>query len=458
VREFSSIDPGPLRLGHGEARGSRREIRRNTFLLVLNGGLVFFSMTLVSTDMVLPAFVQTLTSSSVMIGLAGALMRIGWSWPQVFISRRIEPRRRKMPIFLSAGYARSGVWLLLGLLTLWIGGRYPVAFVAAFMVLFAVATSMMGITNVPWMDIIGKAIPSAERARMFSVRRLFGGGMSMLAGVVVSFVLSQRSGLGFPYSYGALFLLSGVGTALSVAAFGRIREPVELISAGRQRLRAYLASGLRLLREDVDYRRLCVLQYSWAFAMMVAPFYIPYAISDLGIAAAYVGVFIAVMQLSSIASNVLWAYVGGRYGSRTLLVCGSYILGLSVAIPLLTTLMPSRPALLPTPWGQQVDVDLRVAFFGLTFFLSGFATSGAFTGRMTYILDIAPADRRPTYTSFMNMFMLPQSVLPVLAGLLVSWFAYRNVFLLALLFSPLSVVAARSLKDVRRGDGDAAAV
>tara|TARA_B100000029_G_scaffold404913_1_gene405059 strand:- start:243 stop:365 length:123 start_codon:yes stop_codon:yes gene_type:complete len=37
------------------------------------------AMTFVGSDLVLPAFVQTLITSSVMAGLAGALMRIGWA-------------------------------------------------------------------------------------------------------------------------------------------------------------------------------------------------------------------------------------------------------------------------------------------------------------------------------------------------------------------------------------------
>ena len=83
------------------------------------------AMTFVSSDLVLPAFVQTLTTSSVMVGLAGALMRIGWAWPQVFISRIVEPMPRKMPVFLYAGSLRTLVWILLGMFTMTMGGLDP---------------------------------------------------------------------------------------------------------------------------------------------------------------------------------------------------------------------------------------------------------------------------------------------------------------------------------------------
>jgi hypothetical protein len=59
-----------------------REIRRNTAILVVNGGVMQVAMAFVSSDMVLPAFVQLLTTSTVLIGMAGSLMRIGWAWPR----------------------------------------------------------------------------------------------------------------------------------------------------------------------------------------------------------------------------------------------------------------------------------------------------------------------------------------------------------------------------------------
>jgi MFS family permease len=155
------------------------------------------------------------------------------------------------------------------------------------------------------------------------------------------------------------------------------------------------------------------------------------------------------MQFSSIFSNALWAWVGHHKGNHALLVYGSWFMGLSVLIPLLTQWIPSQD-LRPLAF---VDIDVvinsQILFYSLTFVFSGFAMSGMFTGRMTYVLDISPPDRRPTYTSFMNMFMLPQGALPVLGGVLVSWISYQNTFVLSLIFVPLSVLMARRLKDIR---------
>jgi MFS family permease len=182
--------------------------------------------------------------------------------------------------------------------------------------------------------------------------------------------------------------------------------------------------------------------------MMGAPFYVPFAVSEYGLSTAYVGVFVAILQFSSILSNLLWAYLGHRFGNRSLLIGGSYFMAASIAVPLLSSLIPETPmgwSLVP---GEELTA--RIAFFSLTFVMSGFAMSGVFTGRMTYVLDIAPPGRRPTYTSFLNMSMLPQGFLPMLAGGLASWISYKRMFAVALLTTPVATWLSHRLEDVDR--------
>jgi len=430
-------------------RRQARDERRSFWFLVANGALMMSAMTFVSSDLVLPAFVQNLSTSSVMVGLAAALMRIGWAWPQIFISRVVEPMPRKMPIFVLAGSVRTLMWIGLGLLTMWLGADHPFTLLVVFMVIYGLATSCMGITNVPWMDIIGKSVPSSDRARMFAVRRLAGGATAMLSGGLISWMLGGRSGFDFPDNYAILFILSGVGTGLSVIAFSRIREPVQQKRGKTLPLGQYFKVGLGLLRDDLNYRRLCILQFFWAFSMMATPFYVPFALTDLGMDESVVGFFVVVMQFSSIFSNVLWVWIGQKKGNQALLSIGTWFLAFSIMIPLTVGWVPPIEVAGFAWAGFGSAFDLQVAYYSLTFVFTGFALSGMFTGRMTYVLDIAPEDRRPTYTSFMNATMLPQGILPILGGWLVALVSYQNMFMVSLAFVPVAVWIASKLKPIK---------
>lgn len=67
---------------------------------------------------------------------------------------------------------------------------------------------------------------------------------------------------------------------------------------------------------------------------------------------------------------------------------------------------------------------------------------------MAYLLDIAPEDRRPTYTSFMNAAMLPQGLLAVLGGWQVALISYQNIFMVSLAFVLVAAWMARKLRAV----------
>jgi hypothetical protein len=66
----------------------------------------------------------------------------------------------------------------------------------------------------------------------------------------------------------------------------------------------------------------------------------PVALTDLGMDESVVGLFVVVMQFSSIFSNVLWAWIGQRRGNQALLSIGTWFLAFSILIPLTIGLIP----------------------------------------------------------------------------------------------------------------------
>ena len=427
------------------AEPDKREAKRSSRLIIGHGGVEQFAHSFSSSEAVIPAYIQLLTGSSVYVGLSRAMMRVGWAWPQILISNLIEGRERKQPVFLLAGLIQCSVTISIGVGTWVLADESPGVLLGLYFILYALSTSMMGIKNVPWMDVMGKVIPSGDRARVFALRRLVGGGLAIGSGVGISYLLSDASGLVFPRGYAVLFVLSGFCTLISLSIFRMIREPIQNVAKAREPMRSYLVNGFRLLKEDLDYRRLFILRYLWAAAMMGTSFYVPYALTDLHISMVYIGLFVSVSQASSILSNALWAWIGKRGGSRTLMIWGTYTLGASLVIPLLTPFVPSV-AVSPLDVFGVAAFDTRVLFFSLTFLCNGFATSGMFTGRMALVLDLAPEDRRPTYTSFMNTLGVPQGLLPIVGGLLAAWLSFGHVFFIGLFFLPPAIFLAHRIQ------------
>ena len=70
-------------------------------------------------------------------------------------------------------------------------------------------------------------------------------------------------------------------------------------------------------------------------------------------------------------------------------------------------------------------------------------------GEFNYMLDIAPAAKRPSYIGFGNAFLLPLSLAPVLVGWLVPLTGYAPLFAGAAFFSFLAILSTTRLKEPR---------
>ncbi|RKY57942.1 MAG: hypothetical protein DRP94_07630 [Candidatus Latescibacterota bacterium] len=410
------------------------EARRDFWLIVLNGALFIFAFSFISPGTVLSAFVYQLTGSSLYVGLANALLGVGWFWPQIFISHVVQHRRRKMPFYRLSVFLRVGWMATMTLLTFLLGGTHPRTFFWAFLFLLFLYTSSGGIAMVPWADIVGKVVPPEERAKLFSLRQFYGGILAFLAGFVVKYVLSEESGLSFPYNYGVLFVISTVFVVVGLWAFLLVREPVHPVPERKNSFWEHMTDGPRLLRRDPDYRRYLLARVFWTFGMMGVPFYVPYAIDELGSHPSMAGTFLSVSMASQVLSNLIW----GRMGSRGILTAG--------------TLLVSLGAL----WAGTVKFlpeGAREYGFLLTFVAGGAGVTAINVANIAYLLEIAPSKIRPTYVGFVNTFAAPLTFVPLLAGFLVRYISYPSLFFVSSSFGLASFLTTLTLSKDRASQG-----
>ena len=439
----------------------RHERNRNFRLAMLQGVFMRMSFALIDAATILPAFVHTLTQSKILVGLTGSLQPAGWMWPQLLMSNLLEHRPRKMKFYAMGMAVRITMWIAICLSVIFIGAKRPVTLAICFLMFYFIAASAMGVSTIPYMDIISKAFSPRRRTQYFSLRQLYGG----LCGIVLGFfiravlgkesefigpfggvtrmfktlvnlfvftVLGLDSELSFPYTYCILFAFAVVTFTLSVLFFLRIREPVGPVQASRQPIRQHLKRGPYFLRIDANYRRLLLLRICHHSAGMSVPFFVPFAMQNLGISEATLGSFLITMALTGVVSNIWWAHVGKHYGVRWVLIMTAAI----VALPPLFALLV---LFLPFSW--------RTSFYYLVFSAEGAAVSGMWVGFMAYLLNIAPPLSRPTYLGFMNTLLFPMSFAPLLGGVLVNVVNYAGLFLLSVTFGVLALLVSTRLDE-----------
>ena len=409
------------------------EQQRTFRLALLQGTFIRISFAFANSSTVLTAFIHRLTESSVLVGLTGALMPAGWMWPQLFMSSVLEHRERKMPFYILGMSIRIVAWTGIVLLTLLIGARNDLLLAGVFLVAYAIASSSMGISTIPYMDIISKSIEPQRRTRFFSLRNLIGGLFSILIGFLVRDILAEDSPFSFPENYAFLFGCATLAVFLAFMIFLRIHEPVHPVQGERRPLREHLRRGPHFLKTDRNYRMFMIFRVFTRGPGMCIPFYVPYALDRLGANDASVGTFIAVSSFSAVISNLLWAYLGEQWGVRWILLS-------SAASSILAPLIGLTVVAVAPGW--------RTWYYYLTFVLSGAGSSGLMVGFMAYMLNLAPPLTRPSYIGFMNTLLFPFSFMPVLAGQLVSWMGYRGMFAIGIVLGIIGCLSAFWLQDV----------
>jgi len=106
-----------------------------------------------------------------------------------------------------------------------------------------------------------------------------------------------------------------------------------------------------------------------------------------------------------------------------------------------------------------VQLTLPLAVYLCALCLFGLALEANIIGAFALMLEIAPANRRPSYVAFLNTVAFPLTFLPAVVGALVGEHTRRLdiVFVAVAVGGLLTILAARQLGDVRAGKPAAAA-
>ncbi len=426
-------------------------VKRTFALGICNGALWQFANAFLNPSTVVPAFIVTMpdvTAGQKMlwVGIITACMNSGWSWPQVFLGRYYSTKQRLLPFYWISAIGRA---LIIVLLTVVVAVAYdakPVVVLASIAGLFLLYGSCGAIGIIPFMTIVSDSMPASHRGRFFGFRSMAGGVLGMVAGFIVSRILNEDTGLGYPDNYVPLFGVAAVVFIASVICFSCVKEPAHEPQTRRLTMAQELARGPRLFRRDRDWRTLVIAQVVGAIGFGVSvPFMTPFALEELHAPTALVGIFLACQTGAAALSNLIWSYVGDKRGNRKLLIWSGVAGVLPALIALLSSLVPATE--IGTLFGVKFTYQLAV--FTLAFIPLGFSMTGQMIGQLNFLLDIAPNRRRATYLAFSHLFRFPLAWWPVAGALLIGRTSFVFGFAIAIICSAVTLYLVTRLGEPR---------
>ncbi len=399
---------------------------RNFWLCVGNGAIVSMGSAFFSFETVMAGLTFTLTGSNLLVGLVTAMATSCWLWPQLIVGSRIEHRPRKMPVYRASVILRCCA-LAAMTLSLWLLADMPYVLYTVLLLGTIVFATGGGICVIPFMDIVAKSIPVERRPMLMTWRRTLGGILGGLAGLITLWVLSDRSGLIFPYNYVVLFTAGGLINFVAYACFMASHEPIEAVETERKSFVEFLRGGLDVFRKDRDFRNYFYFRLCLAIAYMSQTLLVPFAMARFDTPLQATGLFAAGIAITGGLVSIVWGRIAQKLGEIPLFTLAAL---LAVVPCIFIAALAFFPAAHPVSQilAPHFHWVVLAVFACLTAARQGIDIAGAL-----YMLVLPPAKLRPTYFAFMHSLSAPLMLSPLLAGWLADHLSFSVPFTLSAL-------------------------
>ena len=307
--------------------------------------------------------------------------------PQLFVAQRLREHavRKWFWVGGSVGQAMALLAMVPALLYLPAAQAAP-----AIVALLAVFSTARGVCSVAAKDVLGKTVSKSRRGRLTGLAASTAG-LATLA-VAVALWSGAATSLGADGSgeiagFVILLLVAAGLWLLAAALFGGVPEVPGSTEGGGNAVTEALRS-LSLLRSDDDFRRFVIAR----MLLVASAFAIPYVVillqrgggGDLG----GLAVLLFAEGAAGLASGHLWGLWSDVAAQRVMAAAAALsaaVIGSALALHLFA----------PDLLGASLVA-------GSLLFAAAVAHQGARVGRKTYLVDLATAETRASYTAVSN--------------------------------------------------------
>lgn len=403
-------------------REIEKQVPFNFVVNVIDGGFFGMALGFASFTTVIPLFINTLTDSSLLIGVITSLHLVGWQLPQILTSSRVAKLLRYKKMVIPMTFQERWPFLLLAVVALLTPRMSRELALLLTFILIGWQSFGGGFTATAWQSMIAKIIPSNRRGTFYgsqsALANLLGAGGAAVAGFIL---LGTGNG---PEGYAICFLIAGVLMMVSFWFICQTREP-NSPAVGESALNgASLRQGIaKILREDKNYRMFILARaLIQTISGIATAFYTVYAVERFGIDPATVGFLTGVYLLAATISNPLFGWLGDRWNRRLMFVFGSVLVTASAGLALLAT---------------------DGSWFFLIYVLFGLSNGAAWTSANAMLIDFGTEQQRPYYIGLANTLVAPATLLaPMVGGALADFFSWDATFAFALATGVVTIVVA----------------
>ncbi len=399
--------------------------RRNFFLLVLDGATFSFAISLLSETTIIPAFVQALSHSAVLVGLVAATYAVGHYLPQVVGAHLVRGRARRKPLLLAIVIAERVGILAIAVTAQLIGAVDTGVVLAIFFIAFCGYAVTTGLIGPVYGDFVAKAL-TRNRGWFYGIVQLLGGLLGFSSALFAQSILKANA---FPLGIQLCFWVCFGLSFFAILFVATLKEEPYPHVEPRPKLIATISEIPTILRADAGYRRYLLARAVLAFATLGVGFV---AVDGLGtvLQPSDAALLAAVFILSQAVLGFILGLVGNYLGWKVVVIVGGCL-----------TIVGMIGAVL---------ADSVVAYLAVFVALGG-ANAVTMLVDSNMSIELAPTAQTSLYLGTTSTLLAPFFILgPLAAGAVAALMGYPAVFVAAGVLAFIGVLFALRVHEPRR--------
>ena len=398
---------------------------RNYFAMLLEGASFMGGITVMAAGGAVALFIDNMTGSITLVGLAITIQALFILAGQL-IGAPLVQSIRNLPKTLFYGMTFQRIIPFVMAVPLFFGfGAYTSVII--FLVLYSLFWTLDGIITMPWGELTARAIKPELRGHMMGMQAAFGGGISLLTGLLLAWLLATPL-LSDNHRFGYVWVLTGVIIITSVIFIRLVKDPSPISAPERPDFKKYYAKIPALIKESKLMQHAIIARIPGYIGFSVITFSIVFGANALDISETQISWLVYSKIVGGLIGGILLAETSRLFGNKIVII-------LSNAGVLITILMSI--ALIYFPSLGYIWLVIICALAALW--------ANNWLGYMNYMIDIAPKENRPAFFMIGNCIGIPFSFIGYGIGAIIDTWGYATAFILGCITAIIAIILSMRL-------------
>ena len=404
-----------------EARNNlKKGFDRNYWALVMEGTMFNGGAVTIATSGVVALFIYTMMESNTLLGLAITLQGLLFTFGQLLGAPYVRTIR-KLPEFLCKVMATQRTIPILMAIPLFLSVSRHWA-VTIFLILFGLFWFIDGANTVPWGELCARAVKPELRGHMMGVMTMAGGILSLLMGLLVTWLLATPR-LNDYRRFAFIFVLGGVVFLTTAICIRFVHDPNPITKPEKLNVKLFYAKIPSIIRHSSPLKYIIIARIPSYIGLASLSFLVLFGAHTLNLSDAQTSWLVYANIIGGIIGGAVLGGASLRYGNKAIILMCNLGVVIAMAMAIILSLNP----------------NLGYVWLFVMCALGSLSASSWF-GYFNYFIDIAPTKERSEYQIIGQCVGIPFSFVGVAMGAMIDIHGYVPIFIICGIFALITIV------------------